>query len=96
MMALCRPNFLSVDHPFVTVKHCSRLDACKVAARIGLTKALAPTHFAAQNFRQELAFLFFCAPLQKRWPNKRVTKKIGTHRRASIGKFFCEHNAFEN
>ena len=94
VMTLCSPNFLSVDHPFVTVEYSGRLDTGEIATRIGFTETLSPTHLAAQNFWQELLLLFFGAVLQQRRPDERVAKKIGTHRRASIGELFGEHYTF--
>ena len=95
-MTLCRPNFLSVNYPLITVKNRSRLHARQIAATIWFAKALAPTHFATQDFRQKLFFLLFSAPLQKCWTNKRVAKKVCSHRRTRVGKFFGKHHTFKS
>ena len=95
VVSLRCPHLLAVDHPLVTVEHCSGFEACQVAATVWFAEALAPAHFSAQDLWKKFFLLFFCAPLQQRWPHQGVTEEVGAHRCFCICKLFCQYNALQ-
>ena len=96
VVALCGPNFLAVNDPFVTVEYGSGFQTCQVAPAVWLTETLAPARLTAKNFWQELLFLFFCSPLQNSWPHQCVAKEVGAHWSLCVGELFRKHNTFHD
>ena len=96
VVALCGPNFLTIDDPFIAVKNCCGFQTCQVASAVWLTEALTPARLTAKNFWQELLFLFFCSPLQNSWPHQCVAKEVGAHWSLCVGELFRKHNTFHH